>query len=161
MAQDDPTYDERLEQIVAFLEAKRAIALATSQGDRVTARTVTFASRGVEIYFLSLAGNTKCRQIEANPNVALCRDHVQIEGTAEILGRAGSSENAEVAELFRVKYDGDYERHINHPAMVAVRVRPTRVGFFYMEDGEFLVDRLDIPGETLTVEHLESSRSEI
>lgn len=157
MASGDPTYDARLAEVESFLASKHAIVLATSEGDRVTARTVTFASRGTDVYFLSLAGNTKCRQIEANPNVALCRDHVQIEGTAEILGRAGSEENADVAAVFRAKYGDDYERHINHPAMVAVRVRPSRIGFFYMEGDRFLVDRLDIVRQTLTIERLDEA----
>ena len=159
MARGDPTYEERLAQVESFLASKHVIVFATSQGDRVTARTVTFASRGVEIYFLSLAGNTKCRQIETNPKVALCRDHIQIEGTAELLGRAGSAENAAIAEVFRTKYQDDYERHINHPVMVAIRVRPSRIGFFHREDGEFLVDRLDIASQTLTVEHLVKAAS--
>jgi len=157
MAQGDPTYKMRLEQVLAFLETKHAIVLATAEGDRVTARTVTFVSRGVEIYFLSLAENTKCRQIEANPNVALCRDHVQIEGTAELLGPAGSDECSKVAELFRAKYADAYERHINHSAMVAIRMRPTRIRFFYMEQDRFLVDQLDIASRTLTVERLDEA----
>ncbi len=158
MAQGNPTYKMRLEQVSAFLKTKHAIVLATAEGDRVTARTVTFASRGVEIYFLSLAENTKCRQIEANPNVALCRDHVQIEGTAEILGPVGSDKCSKVAELFRTKYADAYERHIDHPAMVAIRVRPTRIRFFYMEEDRFLVDQLDVASRTLTVERLDDHR---
>ena len=155
MADTEATYAERLNQVEAFLATKHAIALATSQHDRVTARTVTFASRGIEIYVLSLEGNAKLRQIEANPKIALCRDHIQIEGTAEILGTVGSEENAEVAGVFRAKYADAYERHIHHPRMVAIRVRPTRIGVFYIKDGRFLVDRLDIAGKTLTVERLD------
>jgi len=159
MADATATYEERLAQVSAFLGTKHAIALATSAGDRVTVRTVMFASRGIEIYILSLAGNTKLRQMEANSNVALCRDHIQIEGTAEILGSAASDENAEVAEIFRAKYQDEFERHINHPAMVAIRVRPTRIGVFYMEGDRFLVDRLDIANETLIVDRLDEGGS--
>ncbi len=90
--------------------------------------------------------------------MALCRDHVQIEGTAEILGPADSDECSKVAELFRAKYADAYKRHINHPAMVAIRVRPTRIGFFYIKEDRFLVDQLDVASRTLTVERLDDRR---
>jgi len=151
------TYEERRQQVEKFLNSKHAIAVATSEGDRATVRTVTFASRGVEIYVLSLAENTKCRQIEANANVALCRDHIQIEGVAEILGAAGIDKNTEVADIFRAKYQDEFDWHINHPAMIAIRVRPTRIGVFYMEGDRFLVDRLDVGTKTLTVERLDEA----
>jgi general stress protein 26 len=157
MVRGDPTYEERLAQVESFLASKHAIVLATTQGDRVTARTVSFASRGVEIYFMSYAENKKCRQIRANPHVGLCRDHVQIEGTAEILGPVSGKENAEIAGILRAKYPEVYSKHAAHPEMFLVRVRPSTIGVFRNEGDEFVVDHLDMERKALTVERLAGS----
>jgi general stress protein 26 len=115
---------------------------------------ISFASSGVEVYFMSFAANTKCGQIRANPNVALCRDNVQIEGTAQILGSVTDSENAGYAEQLREKYPADFEEYAAHPEMVLIRVLPSQIGVYRKEDDEHLVDRLDVESMTLTVEHL-------
>jgi general stress protein 26 len=154
VAQGNPAYGERLAQVEAFLAAKRAIVFATSEGARVTARTVSFASSGVEVYFMSFAANTKCRQIRANPHVALCRDNVQIEGTAQILGPVTDSSNAAYAGLLRDKYPEDYAANAAHPEMILLRVVPSRIGVYRKDGDQHLVDRLDLKSMTLTVERL-------
>lgn len=154
MAHKDSTYEERLAQVESFLSAKRAIVFATSEGDRVTARTVSFASSGAEVYFMSFAANTKCLQIRANPHVALCRDNVQIEGTAQILGPVTDSENAAYAGLLREKYPEDYAADAAHPEMILIRVVPSRIGVYRRDGDQHLVDRLDVESMTLTVKHL-------
>jgi general stress protein 26 len=151
------TFEERLAQAAEFLASKRAIVLATCTDDHVTARTVSFASRGAEVCFMSFSGNTKCRQIEGNSRVALCRDNVQIEGTAGILGSVLSPENAPYAALLREKLPEDFRRYAGHPRMILIRVRPERVKIFYKEGEEFLVDWLDMQRRTLTVEQLASA----
>jgi general stress protein 26 len=79
-------YEHEKGLVLKFLEGKHAITLATSLGDRVTARTVSFANDGLAILFMSWAHHTKCVQIRVNPRVALCRDNVQIEGIADCMG---------------------------------------------------------------------------
>lgn len=154
MAHVDPTYEQRLAEVESFLAAKRAIVFATSEEDRVTARTVSFASSGIEVYFMSFAANLKCRQIRANPNVALCRDNVQIEGKAQILGPVLGRANAAYARLLREKYPEDHAANAAHPEMTLIRVVPSLIGVYRKEGDEHLVDRLDVRSMTLTVEHL-------
>lgn len=149
-----PTYEERLAQVGEFLASKRAIVLATCEKDQVTARTVSFVSSGADVYFMSFLSNTKCRQIQSNPNVALCRDNVQIEGTARILGPVTDTGNEEFAELLREKYPNDYAGYAAHPEMVLLHVVPSRIGVYRKEGDEHLVDRLDVDSALLTVEHL-------
>lgn len=149
-----PTYEERLAQVGEFLASKRAIVLATCEGDHVTARTVSFASSGVDVCFMSFVANTKCEQIRANSNVALCRDNVQIEGTAQVLGPVVAEGNAELANLLRAKYPNDYAGYAAHPEMILIRVVPSRIGVYRKEGDEHLVDRLDVESASLTVERL-------
>lgn len=61
--------------------------LATSRDERVTARTVSHATKGLYFYILSWDHHEKILQIKENLNVALARDNISIEGVAEILGK--------------------------------------------------------------------------
>ena len=106
---EENSFDALAKRAASFLQGKRAIALATCVGDDVHVRTVSFASRGFEICFLTFAHNLKCRQIRENANVALCRDNVQVEGTAEILGRADDAVSNVYADLLRQKYSETFD----------------------------------------------------
>lgn len=79
-------YDRVREEKIKFLENHHAIVLATSYNNRVTARTVTCASKRLEIYFMSWGHHKKCVQIIGNPKVALVKHNVNIEVIAEIQG---------------------------------------------------------------------------
>jgi general stress protein 26 len=64
-----------MEEKGRFLEDHRWMVLGTSCDDRVTVRTVDYASDRLDIYFLSWQHHTKCEQIRKNPNVASCIDN--------------------------------------------------------------------------------------
>ena len=97
-------FESKKQEIIEFLANKHAIVLATSLNDRVTARTVSLASDGPEIYFMSWDHHVKCVQIRGNPRVAVCRDNVQIEGKAEILGSPLDEKNQRYAEIYRKSF---------------------------------------------------------
>ena len=46
-------FEKVREEKIRFLDSHHVIVLATSFDDRVTARTVTYASKGLEVYFMS------------------------------------------------------------------------------------------------------------
>jgi len=152
--QEELSYEGEKGRVVQFLESKHAIALATSLEGRVTARTVSFANDGLDIIFWSWGHNVKCVQIRGNPRVALCRDHVQIEGVAEILGSPLDEKNERYTETMRRKYPGDYDRFAHAPGMVIVRVIPTLVRIFVQIDGAFYLKCLDLDQETAYLEAL-------
>ena len=63
-------YDRVREERIKFLDSHHVIVLATSFDDRVTARTVAYASKGLEVYFMSWSHHKKCVQTRGNPKVA-------------------------------------------------------------------------------------------
>jgi general stress protein 26 len=152
-------YEERKAQVEAFLKSKHAISLATSQDDHVTVRTISFACRALEIVFLTFDHSLKCKQIRANPNVALCRDNVQIEGKAEILGTASDPEKASYADLLRTSYPGSFQADASRVGMVIVRVIPEIVKVFRAEGTDYLVDTLDLEKATLSTTSLADRES--
>jgi len=137
-------YEAKERDVIAFLEGKHSIVLATSLDDRVTARTVSFVNDGLDVLFMSWGHNTKCVQIRANPRVALCRDQVQIEGRAEILGSLSDPANQSYAELLKKKYPREFTGFAHQPGMVLVRVVPSKIGVFAVIGGQFYVDYLDL-----------------
>ncbi|GAG23031.1 unnamed protein product, partial [marine sediment metagenome] len=102
----DLLFEEKEQEIVSFLgSTENAImALATSAADRVLVRMILVTCEGLNIYFFTWGGSRKCEQIRANPRVALCKDRVQIEGTAEILGDLFDPSNAAIRGLFEERF---------------------------------------------------------
>jgi uncharacterized pyridoxamine 5'-phosphate oxidase family protein len=143
-------YSQLREQAAAFLAEKRAIALATCVDNDVRVRTISFASRGLEIFFLTFEHNLKCQQIRANPNVALCRDNVQVEGRATIIGRVDDPFNEVYANLLRKKYPATFDADATRPGMVIVLITPRWVRIFRNPEGCYVVDSLDLLEEAVT-----------
>ncbi len=122
-------FEAKKQEIVDFLKSTEnaIMALATSQGDRVLARMILVTCDGLDVYFFTWGGSRKCEQIRANPRVGLCRDRVQIEGTAKILGGLFDPANASARGLFEERFPEAVETWRDRPGMVLVKITPTSV----------------------------------
>jgi general stress protein 26 len=122
-------YEEKIKEVIKFLESEESdtMVLATSFEDRALARNVLIFSRGLELYFFTWGHSRKCQQIRKNPNVALCKDDMKIEGMAEILGGLLKEKNKEYVDFMRSKAPESIENWEKYPGMVIVRVKPTRI----------------------------------
>ena len=153
MVRDEPKnlldYAEKKEEFLRFLESKdnSIMVLATSHEGRVLARNVLIASQGLDLYFFTWGHSRKCAQITANPRVALCKDSVQIEGVAEILGDLVAENTKEHTAVMRKKFPQAIARWEHRPGMVIGRVRPTCVVFAGSTD-EPSLEFLDLENET-------------
>ena len=98
MEREPLSFEEKRQEIVDFFASTESaiMALATSADGRVLARMVLITCEGLGVCLFAWGGPRKCEQIRANPRVALCKDRVQIEGTAEILGSLFDPENASI-----------------------------------------------------------------
>lgn len=131
------------EEKVNFLKEHHLMSLATSLDDRVTVRTVTYASQGLNIYFLSCGYHTKCVQIQGNPNVALCIGNVQVEGNAKILGNPLAGKNQVAAEIYRQQLPEVFANFAPNPEMVLVKVKPTLFATFVKNPERNYLEHLD------------------
>lgn len=140
-------FEKTKEKFTNFLEAKdnAIMVLATSFKNRVIARNVLIVSNRLDIYFFTWGHSRKCKQIENNPKVALCKDKVQIEGTAKILGDLFSQKNKRYTDMIRNKFPEAIKRWEQKPGMVIVRIRPN---FICVDgtviDNDVYLDYLDI-----------------
>jgi general stress protein 26 len=146
-------YEEKREELIRFLASpdNAIMVLATAQNDRVLARNVNVASDGLDIYFFTWKHSRKCKQIEGNPRVALCKDLVQIEGVAEIVGPLISEETKAYTDILRNKFPKTIALWKDRPGMVIVRIRPTSAVMGGSTDDPCL-EFLDIENETAYTE---------
>jgi general stress protein 26 len=142
-------YKQKKEELIRFLESKdtETMVLATSHNDRVLARNVLVASDGLDLYFFTWKHSRKCMQIEKNPKVALCKDKVQIEGAAEILGGLLDEKTKKYTDIIRRKFPEAIEEWERRPGMIIVRVKPTFAITGGSSDGDIHIDYLDLKNE--------------
>lgn len=111
------------DELAASLKKISEIVVSTSYNDIVTSRTVFCSSDGSDVYFITSKAYTKYKQIVKNPNVALCRDNIQITGTAEIPGHP-SMMNLKFGNEEADKYISHYSRYKN---TVMIKVVPAKI----------------------------------
>ena len=126
------------EKLISFVENKdnSVMVLATSDGNVISARSVLIINDDLDIYFFTWKHSRKCVQIAQNNKVSICKEKVEIEGIAEILGLMTSGKNNTILELIRRKYPGAADRWEDKPNMVIVKVKP----FFACVDGYYIND---------------------
>ena len=150
-------FNELKEEEVKLLEQNKYIVLATSLGNRVTARTVCYASEGLTIIFFTTTNLKKVAQIKANPKVALCvRDptdffrNANIEGTAEIVSPQ-EEEGKRLAGIMKKKLPGYFEGWYAHvpELIVFVKVTPTLiVSYALTDEKKIALKYLDLQNKT-------------
>jgi general stress protein 26 len=142
---EEPNFDKIKLDIVALLDTHREIVLATSTNDRVTARVVSFANNGLDIYFLSWEHNKKIQQLKDNPKVALCLKNLEIEGLAEVLGNAFEDKYNDIGDLFKSKFSPKWFDTFSHiKEMVLVKITLNNITKFENINRRFHLQNVDI-----------------
>lgn len=142
---EEPSFDKIKSDIIILLDTHRDIVLATSVDNRVCARTVSFANKELDIYFLSWEHNKKIEQLKINPKVALCLKNLQIEGIAEVLGCAFEEEFNDIGDLFRTKFSPRwFDTFSQMKEMVLVKIIPKHITKFENINRRFHLQNVDI-----------------
>jgi len=84
-------FDVLAREVIQKLQRAEDIVLATSAGDKVTARTMCHVNDGLDVYFSTLHTSEKYRQMIANPNVAFVLGNMQLEAIAADCGHPNDS----------------------------------------------------------------------
>lgn len=123
----DLDFAAKRDELLAFLasEENTIFVLATSLKNRVLARNVLVATDGLDLYAFTWQHSRKVLQIQQNPKVALCKDTVQIEGVAEILGGMLEERNRAALRILRGRFPKVIEHWRERPGMVLLHIRPT------------------------------------
>jgi general stress protein 26 len=131
-------YKKSLDKLLLFLERKEnaVMVLATSADNLVMARSVLVFNDNLDLYFFTWKHSRKYGQIKKNSRVSLCRDKVEIEGRADILGLMNSEENREILEFMRKKTPDAIKKWEGKSDMIIVKIKPE----FACVDGYYIGD---------------------
>ena len=129
-------FDEIKEKLLRILENKdnAIMVMATSADNVVMARTILTINVGLDIYFFTWKYSRKCKQIKKNSHVSLCKDKIEIEGEAKILGSMTAKNNEKILEFIKNKYPDAVKRWEAKPGMIIIRIKPA----FACVDGYFI-----------------------
>jgi len=147
--------------IITLLDTHRDIVLATSFDNRVTPRTVSFANKELDIYFLSWEHNKKIIQLKNNSNIALCLKNLQFEGEAVILGNAFEEKYNEIGDLFKSKFSPRWYDTFSHiKEMVLVKITPKRITKFENINRRFHLQNIDLENKKVYQMRIEDKEHE-
>ena len=136
-------YDDLVQEAADFIAKNRLMVLATSAGDRVTARMMSVINDGLVIYFQIGRDSHKFEQITANNHVALCIGNMQYEGIAAVTCQP--LEDPFFVEHYRRNHEGSFKTYSHLRKNVVVRVSPTLITFWkYDEERKPYRDILDV-----------------
>ena len=142
---EEPDFNRIKSEILTLLADNKDMVLATSLDNRVSARIVSFVNEDFIIYFFSWEHNKKIIQLRGNKNVAFNLQKLQIEGEAEVLGRANDEKLKAIGDLFRTKFSPKwYDSFSSVKEMVLVKVVPLRIVKFESLHRRFHLQNIDL-----------------
>lgn len=127
-------YEYLKNELLRNLEANKVWILASSDGERVSARSMSVVHNGLEVYFQTSRSFAKYRQMSRNGNVALCCSNVSIEGIAHEIG-AWDTVPA-MRDLYIRHHRGSYEAYGALPDQVVMKVVPHYAVIWKYIDGK-------------------------
>ena len=127
-------FEKLKQEIVDLLLQRRSLILATSSKNHVTARSVSCVYDGLKIIFFTYKSSKKITQIIENPNVALSRQNISIEGIAKITGNPLNDQNKIFLEKYRAIHPDLLKKYSRGEKDQVVEVTPTLITLFKHED---------------------------
>jgi len=141
-------FEELKQEAIKAIGKNKIMILATSAGNRVTARAMSCVSDGLKIYFQTGTDSLKYRQMKENPIVALCAANMQIEGKA-VFKNQSLSENDFIAKYKKDHY-GSFTCYSAMKTSFVVEVVPVLITFWKYTDKKPHRDILDLVNSKAT-----------
>lgn len=136
-------YDALKQEIEAALGEAHGLILATSAGDKVTARMMACLYMEEKIWFSTRRTSEKVAQLRQNPQVAFAADNLQIEAVATLMGHPDDHPAFQAA--YRQKYALYAAQYESTPEDVLVCARIKKAMLYKYLDGP--CKEVWLPGE--------------
>ncbi len=148
------SYDELKQEFSQQLQKTGHGVLATSDGNYVTAREMMILSDGVKIWCFTSENSRKFKQMQANKNVALSINNLQIEGIVALKGHPLDDENSGFIRMFKEKRPEVYKNwgpmlEDSNSNERVLEITPTRIAFFH-GGPDLHLDIMNVARETAT-----------
>lgn len=126
-------FDVRLRELFDRLGESRIMVLATGDGGRISARSMSVVIYDNKFCFQTDRTFEKYRQLMENKNAALCCENISVEGTAEEVGRP--VENEKFCCLYKKHFEGSYKAYSELENEVVFEVTPKLIKLWIYENG--------------------------
>lgn len=124
--------------------------LSTCAENRVTSRAMSVVVIDGKFYCQTDERYLKCKQIKANPNVALSVNNFSIEGRCHIMGKP--FENDFFINAMKEHYPDAVSRWSELPAEVLLEITPRLVSAWIYEENKPYIERWDFENQRYTKE---------
>jgi hypothetical protein len=134
------------DKLISLLDKRDTpvMVLGTSANNKVMTRSVLIINNGLDLYFFTWKNSRKINQIEINKNVSICKDKIEIEGEAKILGLMTSKDNKNILDMIRAKNPDSVRRWELKPNMIIALIRPAFACIDgYVENNESCLEYID------------------
>lgn len=124
----------------------KLMVLSTGLNDRISSRMMSIVIFDGKFYFQTDKTLRKYEQLLGNPNISLCIDNIQIEGSCKELGKP--ADNAKFCELFEKYYKGSYDSYSMLSDERLFEVTPAFMERWIYEDGKPFVETFDFSADS-------------
>lgn len=126
-------FEVKLRELFDRLGESRIMVLATGDGSRISARSMSVVIYDNKFCFQTDRTFVKYRQLMMNKNAALCCENISVEGTAEEIGRP--LENEKFLRLYKKHFEGSYKAYSELKNEVVFEVTPKLIKLWIYENG--------------------------
>lgn len=128
------TYQEAVDRMFEMLGDSKIMALASSVNDYVMVRNVSRLFYDEKIWFKTDKNFRKTKQLEENPQIAICWSGVQVEGIATIKGLVVDEPGQRFAEGYKKYLWESYNKYSHEDTEVLVEIAPKYVEIWDTSD---------------------------
>ncbi len=123
----DLSFEQAVELMFQKLGDWKIMALATAVDQHVMVRNVSCLFYDGKIWFKTDKNFRKTQQLYQNPNVALCWNGVQVEGTAANVGLVVDQPDRKFEQLYKKFMWGSYNKYSHEDTEILIEVTPAFV----------------------------------
>lgn len=134
-------FNEQTQILFQSLGPGRLMVLSTSYNDRVTSRMMSVIIDNGCFYFQTGSNSRKYGQLTKNPNVSLCTDNIQIEGTCYEAGHPLS--NVLFCRQYEEHYKSAYDKYTSLKDERLFKVVPSYIQKWIYEDSRPFIESYD------------------
>lgn len=127
-------FEEKIKELYTKLEKTGVMVVATSALDYVSARSLSTVFYDGKLYFQTDKNFITFKQLEENPNVALCINNIQIDGKVKLIGPTIGCPIIE--DLYKKKHNNSYNSYSHLPTTQMMEVTLLEVRTWVYRDGQ-------------------------
>lgn len=130
-------YDKTVQYFWDKLGTACIMQLAASADDRISVRSVSCIMYSDAIVFKTDKNFDKTKQLLKNPNVAMCKYNINVEGIAENRGLVVDEPDRKFEKLYAKHLDGSYNAYSHVDTEILVAVYPKQIEIWDCDENNY------------------------